>query len=187
MSQHETQTEAQNIRNSIAELISDLGSVGVLMLSEVRASLEHGLNASQADFRATVDRVAESMKQSRDLAAEDIDKASERIKANWELLQKENTEEWERFLAELETRLKAMDSLSRDTFNLAVDQAKRTVERQWEATGKLGESQLQFFEARTEAMADAFKQNRDAVLEKLQKTTDRFDRAIRAALEELKK
>ena len=179
--------EQKNVRDTAAELVDNLGTIGLFMLGEARSLLRKSWGASREEFQAAVDQAARSMKQSGKMAAEDIDRAANQIKANWKLLDDQDRQEWESFLDEVTTRLKTIGTMSQDTFDLAVNQAKKTLDRQWDATGRLGEEQLEQIQRHTTQMADAFRMQWGVFWDHLDQTGRKVDRAVQAAWDELKK
>ena len=134
-----------------------------------------------------MDQTARTMKQSGKMAAEDIERAAEKIKASWDVLNKEKNVDWDTFLQEVRTRLERLGAITRETFESSVNQAKDVLDKQWSATGRVGEEQLNSVRKQSEEMAEAFKKQWDVVRDKLQDASKRIDRAIEAAWEELKK
>ena len=90
-----------DVKDAITELVDNLGTVGVFMLGETRALLRRSWGASRQEFMAAVDQAARTMKQSGKMAAEDVERAAEKVKQSWELLQKEKDLEWDSFFNEL--------------------------------------------------------------------------------------
>ncbi len=175
------------IREEMRQLMDNLSTVGLFMLGEVRSALNKGWGGSREEFTATVDRVANNMKQSSKIAAEDVERAAERIKKNWKVLDEQNAQEWQVFLDEMKNRLNAIGELSRETFDLSVEQTKKTLDRQWTSTGRLGDEQLKTIEKQTANMAELFKGQWNTFRDQMEKTGKRVDRALNAAWEELKK
>ena len=68
-----------------------------------------------------------------------------------------------------------------------MDQAKKTLDRQWTATGRVGEEQLKACQERSEEMAKAFRDQWQTFLDQMEKTGRKVDRAVQAAWEELRK
>ncbi len=175
------------IKQTIIELVQNLGTVGLFMLSEARSFLRRSWGASREEFFAAVDHSARTMKQSGKIAAEDIERAAEKIKASWDLLNKEKNLDWDTFLSELKSRLERIGDISRQTFELCVNQAKDVLDKQWNLAGRVGEEQLESLRKQSEEMSEAFKKQWGVVREKLEETGKRIDRAVEAAWEELKK
>ena len=176
-----------NIKDAISELMQNLGTVGLFMLSEARSFLRKTWGASREEFFAAVDQTARTMKQSGKMAAEDIERAAEKIKDSWDVLNKEKNLDWDTFLKEVKSRLEHIGDITRETFELSVNQAKDVLDKQWTATGRVGEEQLKSVRKQSEEMADAFKKQWGVVRDKMQDASKRIDRAIEAAWEELKK
>jgi hypothetical protein len=175
------------IKQTIVELVQNLGTVGLFMLSEARSFLRKSWGASREEFFAAVDQTARTMKQSGKMAAEDIERAAEKIKASWDILNKEKNLDWDTFLSELKSRLERIGDISRQTFEMCINQAKDVLDKQWNATGRVGEEQFKSLRQQSEEMSEAFKKQWDVVRDKLDETGKRIDRAIEAAWEELKK
>ena len=131
------------IKQTIVELVQNLGTVGLFMLSEARSFLRKSWGASREEFFAAVDQTARTMKQSGKMAAEDIERAAEKIKASWDILNKEKNLDWDTFLTELKSRLERIGDISRQTFDMCVNQAKDVLDKQWNATGRVGEETIQ--------------------------------------------
>jgi hypothetical protein len=178
---------SENVRDAIAELMNNLGTIGVFMLGEARSFLRKSWGASREQFFAAVDQTARTMKQSGKLAADDIERSAERVKQAWELLDREKTVDWDNFLAEVKTRLGTMADVSRETFDLCINQAKEVLDKQWEATGRLGEEQLKMVAHVSEQMAEAVKSQWGIVWDYMEKSGKKVDRAVDAAWDELKK
>ncbi len=176
-----------NIKDTISELMQNLGTVGLFMLGEARSFLRKSWGASREEFFAAVDQTARTMKQSGKMAAEDIERAAEKIKASWDVLNKEKNVDWDTFLKEVKSRLGRISEISRETFELSVNQAKDALDKQWKATGRVGEEQLKSVRKQSEEMAETFKKQWEVVRDKLEDASKRIDRAIEAAWEELKK
>lgn len=177
----------KDVKEAIVELMENLGTIGAFMLGECRAFLRKSWGASRAEFSAAVDQTARTMKQSGKMAAEEIDRSARKIKDSWELLDKERNLDWDSFLNDLKSRLKTMTDVTQETFDLCVNQAKNTLDKQWTAVGRLGEEQLKALQGHSEDMANAFKQQWGVFLEYMEKTGKKIDRAVEAAWEELKK
>lgn len=179
--------EEKSVRDTVEELVDNLGTIGLFMFGEGRSLLRRSWGASREEFMSAVDQAARSMKQSGKMAVEDVDRAVRQIKENWHLLDDQSRREWESFLDEVTTRLKAMSTISQETFDLAVSQAKKSIDRQWNATGRIGEDQLKLVQRHTEQMADAFKKQWSVFWDQMEQTGRKVDRAVQAAWEELKK
>lgn len=178
---------SENVREALADLMNNLGTIGAFMLGEVRAFLRKSWGASKEQFFAAVDQTARTMKQSSKLAVDDIERAADKIKEAWELIDREKTIDWDNFLAEIKTRLTMMGDLSRESFDVCVSQAKQVLDKQWEAMGRLGEEQLKMVSRVSEQMAETIKSQWIAVWDYMEKTGKKADRALDAAWEELKK
>ncbi len=176
-----------NIKDTISELMQNLGTVGLFMLSEARSFLRKTWGASREEFFAAVDQTARTMKQSGKMAAGDIERAAEKIKASWDVLNQEKNVDWDTFLKEVRSRLELLGSVTRETFEFSVNHAKEVLDKQWTATGRVGQEQLNSVRKQSEEMAEAFKKQWEVVRNKLEDAGKRIDRAIEAALEELKK
>jgi hypothetical protein len=175
------------IKQTIVELVQNLGTIGLFMLSEARSFLRKSWGASREEFFAAVDQTARTMKQSGKMAAEDIERAAEKIKGSWDLLNKEKNLDWDTFLSEIKSRLEQIGDISRQTFEMCINQAKDVLDKQWSATGRVGEEQFKSLLKQSEEMSEAFKKQWDVVRDKLEQTGKKIDRAIEAAWEEMKK
>ncbi|MDQ7782830.1 MAG: hypothetical protein RDU20_08120 [Desulfomonilaceae bacterium] len=176
-----------DVKESIVELMENLGTIGVFMLRESRAFLRKSWGSGKEEFMEAVDHTARTMKQSGKMAAEDIERAAEKIKHSWPLLNQEKDLEWDNFLKELTARLKTMGDITRETFDLCVNQAKEILDKQWTALGRLGEGQLNVVQEQTELMAKSFKNQWSVFRETMEKTGKKIDLAVEAAWDELKK
>jgi hypothetical protein len=130
------------IKEAISELMQNLGTVGLFMLSEARSFLRKSWGASREEFFAAVDKTARTMKQSGQMAAQDIERAAEKIKASWDVLNKEKSLDRDTFLNEIKSRLEHIGDITRETFEVSVNHAKDVLDKQWKATGRVGEEQL---------------------------------------------
>jgi hypothetical protein len=176
-----------DVKETIAELVENLGTVGAFMLSESRAFLRRSWGASREEFMAAVDQIARNMKQSGKMAVQDVETAAEKVKQSWEVLDKEKNLDWDSFLAEIKSRLSAMEKISHESFDLAVNQAKDVLDKQWTAVGRLGEEQLRVLQNQSEQMAKVVKSQWEVFCDYMDKTGKRMDRALDAAWEEWKK
>ncbi len=95
--------------------------------------------------------------------------------------------DWDAFLNELKNRLAAIGNVSKDTFDLCVDQTAETLDKQWTALGRVGENQVKYAQDQVGAMATAIKSQWEVYWKTMQQTGDKIDRAVDAAWEELKK
>jgi hypothetical protein len=177
----------QTVRETIAELSDNLGTVGVFMLGEARVFLTKSWGASREEFYLAVDQVSRTMKQSGKLAVDDVDRAADKIKQSWDLLVQEKALDWDAFLNELKNRLAALGNVSKDTFDLCVDQTAETLDKQWTAFGRIGENQAKYAQEQIRDMATAIKSQWEVYWETMQKTGNKIDRAVNAAWEEIKK
>ena len=80
-----------DVKETIAELVENLGTVGAFMLSESRAFLRRSWGASREEFMAAVDQIARNMKQSGKMAVQDVETAAEKVKQSWEVLDRKRT------------------------------------------------------------------------------------------------
>lgn len=179
--------KAPDIKESVVELMENLGTIGVFMLGEARAFLRKSWGASREEFFAAVDRASKTMKQSGKMAVDDIERAAEKIKQSWELLDKEKDLDWDSFLNDLKIRLKAIGGITKETFDLCVNQTKEVLDKQWTAVGRVGEDQVKEAQKHTEQMAKVFKDQWGVFWDTMQKTGKKIDRAVEAAWEEIKK
>ncbi|MDD3472017.1 MAG: hypothetical protein PHS86_04465 [Syntrophaceae bacterium] len=176
-----------DIKESVVELMENLGTIGVFMLGEARAFLRKSWGASREEFFAAVDQASKTMKQSGKMAVGDIERATEKIKQSWELLDQEKDLDWDSFLTDLKTRLKAIGEISKETFDLCVNQTKEVLDKQWTAFGRVGEEHVKEAQKHTDQMAKVFKDQWGVFKETMQKTGKKIDRAVEAAWEEIKK
>lgn len=174
-------------KETIAKLMENLGTIGAFMLSEARAFLRKSWGASREEFMSAVDQIARNMKQSGKMAADDIEAAAEQIKRSWAILDKEKDMDWDNFLTEIKTRLNTIGTVTEETFDLVVNQAKDVLDKQWTAVGRLGEEQLKALEAQSEQMAKIVKCQWDVFQDTMEKTGKRIDSALDAAWEAWKK
>jgi len=179
--------EKGDVKKAVAELIDNLGTIGLFMLSESRSFLRKSWGSSREEFMKAVDQTARTMKQSGQMAVDDVERTAEQLKKSWELLNREKNLEWDTFFEELKSRLKTMGTVTQETFDLCVNQAKEVLDKQWEATGRLGEEQLKVLQKQSEQMAEAMKGQWKVFWDQMQKTGSKIDRAMDAAWEELKK
>jgi len=179
--------QTPDAKETIAKLMENLGTIGAFMLSEARAFLRKSWGASREEFMAAVDQIARNMKASGKMAAKDIEAAAEQVKKSWGLLNKEKDLDWDNFLTEIKTRLNAIGTITEETFDLVVNQAKGALDRRWTAMGRLGEEQLKAFQAQSEQMAKIVKCQWGVFQDTMEKTGKRIDRALDAAWEAWKK
>ncbi|MBI5251627.1 MAG: hypothetical protein HY912_19215 [Desulfomonile tiedjei] len=179
--------ESRKTKETIAELVDNLGAIGLFMLSETRALLRRSWGASREEFKAAVDQAALNMKKSAKWAAEDVERTASKLMQSWELFDSQKKEDWDAFLSELKGRLDAIGNITEETFNLCVDRTKDALDKQWTAMGRVGEEQLKFVQTQSEQMAKAFKDQWGVFWDTMEKTGKKVDRAIDAAWEELKK
>jgi hypothetical protein len=180
-------SKPNDVREAIAELMENLGTIGLFMLKEVRSLLHKSWGASREEFMASLDKVVRNMKQSGKWAAEDVERTASKISQSWDIFDKQRDKDWDTFLSEVKTRLDTIGTVTRETFDLAVNQAKDTLDKQWTAMGRLGEDQLKALKEQSDQMANTFKQQWGVFREQLEKTGKKIDRAVEAAWEELKK
>ncbi|MFA6221039.1 MAG: hypothetical protein WC647_01860 [Desulfomonilaceae bacterium] len=177
----------QGVRAAVTELADNLGVIGVFMLGEARAFLVKSWGASREEFFVAVDQISKTMKQSGNMAVDDIDRAADKIKQSWDLLIQEKCLDWDAFFSELKNRLAALGNVSKDTFDLCVDQAAETLDKQWTAFGRVGENQVKYTQEQIGYMASSVKSQWDVIWDTMQQTGDKIDRAVDAAWEEFKK
>lgn len=179
--------KGDEVRQAFAELMENLGVIGLFMLKEIRTLLRSSWGTNKEEFMRAVDKTAKTMKHSGKWAIEDIERTAERIRQSWDLFDKQKNQDWDKFLNEIKTRLNTMGEITKDTFNLAINQAKQALDKQWTAVGRLGEEQLKAIRKESDRMAKAFQEQWSVFHETLQKTGKKIDRAVQAAWEELKK
>ena len=114
-----------DIKETISELMQNLGTVGLFMLGEARSFLRKTWGASREEFFAAVDQTARTMKQSGKMAAEDVERAAEKIKASWDVLNKEKNVDWDTFLKEVRSRLERLGAITRETFGIVRESGQR--------------------------------------------------------------
>jgi hypothetical protein len=178
---------SKDIKDSLSELADNLGTVGLFMLGEVRSFLKKSWGASKDEFIDAVDQVTKSMKQSGKLALDDIDRAADRLKADWDKLYGVSGLEWDTFFNEMKNRLDKMGDITEETFDLAVEQAKKALDAHWSAVGRVGEDQLRTFQKYSEEIAKAVRGQWSTFWDQMEKTGKKVDRAMQAARDELKK
>lgn len=176
-----------DVKESISDLMDNLGTIGVFMLGEVRAFLRKTWGASRGEFMDAVDQTARTMKQSGKMASEEVERAAKRIKESWSLLDEERNLAWDSFFVELTDRLKKIGDISKEAFDLSVNQAKEALDKQWTSMGRLGEDQLKAAQDLSSMMAKAFKDQWSVFWDTLEKTGKKIDKAVDAAREELKR
>ncbi|MFC1834140.1 hypothetical protein ACFL2Q_05325 [Thermodesulfobacteriota bacterium] len=179
--------ESKDLKEVVQELADNLGTVGLFMLGETRALMKKSWGASKEEFMDAVDKASDSMKKSGKVAWEDIDRASDQIKKNWELFDRHNNLEWGTFLSEFQARMKTIGEVTHETFDLSVDQAKKTLDSYWTASGRVGEDQFKALQKGSEDMAEAFKKQWDFFCDHVEKTGKTVERATEAVWDELKK
>ncbi len=177
----------KSFKNSIAELMENLGTIGLFMLGEMRSLLKKSWGGSREEFFSAVDQAVKNMKNSGKWAMDDIERTASQVKDSWPLLNEQKTRDWDRFLAEVKERMNSFGEFSKDSFNKAVEQAKEALDKQWSAFGRFGEPQLKSLFEQSEQMSRSFQDQWGVVKEYWEKTGKKVDRAIDAAWEELKK
>ncbi len=176
-----------DVRDSIAELIGNIGTVGVFMLGEIRVFLKNSWGGSREEFFAAVDKTATNLKRSGKMAISDIETASAKIKDAWEILDRERNLDWDNFLADLKQRLKKLGALSKETLGLCLNQAKELLDKQWTALGRIGEDRLKQVQENSDDFANTLKSGLGTLFNRARKTGKKLDRAIDAAWNEIKK
>ncbi len=176
-----------DVRDSIAELMGNIGTVGVFMLGEIRVFLKNSWGASKEEFLAAVDKTTTNLKRSGQMAVGDIEMASAKIKDAWEILDRERNLDWDNFITDLKQRLKILGSVSKDTFELCLNQAKELIDKKWTAFGRLGEDRVKQAHEHSDEIAEALKTRLGSLLETARKTGKKLDRALDAAWNEMKK
>lgn len=180
-------TTKKSVKDSISELKDNLGTVGLFMVAEVRSFLRKSWGGSQDEFMAALDQVARSLKRSGKLAAEDVERAVTDIKNNWDQLDAQGNLEWEAFLSDVKSRLSLIGDVSKETFDQAVDFAQKRLVSNWEAAGRPGEDVLASVRGYVQKMGGALKDRAGLFRDVVSETGKRTDRAIQAALDELRK
>ncbi len=97
--------KSPDVKDSISELMGNIGTIGVFMLGEIRVLLKKSWGSSKQEFRTAVDQAATNLQRSGKLAVSDIETASTKIKDAWETLDKERNLDWDSFIADLKQRL----------------------------------------------------------------------------------
>ncbi len=179
--------KAPDVRDSLTELMANLGTIGVFMLGEIRVFLKKSWGSSREEFFSAVDKTARNLKRSGKLAVVDIETASTKIKDAWETLDRERNLDWDSFLNDLKQRFKTLGALSRDTLGLCVNQAMELLDKQWTAIGRIGENRVKQAQGHSDEMARILKDRVGDFFETVQKTGKRLDRAWDAAWQEMKK
>ncbi len=176
-----------DVKTAVEDLREKLDTIGTFMLSEVQHFLRTTPNASKEDFFKELNKISKTMEQSGKMATEDITRAAEQIKGAWNELDEERKEDWDLFKEELESKLSKIENLTKDSFEMCVNQAKESLDSRWTAMGRLGEDQLNAMRSYSDEMASKFKGEWDTFRTNLDKTGNRFERAIKAAWTELNK
>jgi len=180
-------TDKKSVKDSIAELKDNLGTIGLFMVAEVRVFLRKSWSGSREEFMTALDHVARSLKQSGKLAAGDVERAVEDIKKNWDVLDAQRNLEWETFLNDVKSRLSLIGDVSRETFDQAVDFAQKRLVSHWEAAGRPGEDLLASVQSYSEKMGGVLKDQAGLFRDAITETGKKIDRALQAALDELRK
>ncbi|MCX5872904.1 MAG: hypothetical protein NTY51_06680 [Deltaproteobacteria bacterium] len=176
-----------DVRDSIAEMMENIGTIGVFMLGEIRVFLKKSWGASKEDFFSAVDQTAKTLKRSGKMAVGDIETASAKIKDAWELLDRERNLDWDNFITDLKQRLKTIGALSKDTFGLCVNQAREVLDKQWTVLGRIGEDRVKQVQEHSGQMTEVIKTHFGGLMETVQKTGKKLDRALDAAWNEIKR
>jgi hypothetical protein len=179
--------DKSDVREAFSQLLDNLGMIGSFMLREVWSLLRMSWGASREEFLAALDKVKKNMIESGKWAADDIEKTSQRILQSWDLLNEHKDAESKAFFSEVRDKLEKIGSITKENFDAGVTAAKETLDSQWKSMGKLGEDQIRVVQEQTGHWADALKGQWDVVKDNLEKTGKKVDRAISAALDELKK
>jgi len=180
-------TDPKSVKDSVTELKDNLGTIGLFMVAEVRAFLRKSWSGSREEFMTALDQVARSLKQSGKLAAEDVERAVTDIKKNWDMLDAQGNLEWEAFLNDVKSRLSLIGDVSKETFDQSVDFAQKRLVSQWEAAGRPGEDMLASVQTYVEKMGGVLKEQAGLFGDVVSETGKRIDRAIQAAMDELRK
>ncbi|MGC8658294.1 MAG: hypothetical protein ACP5U1_04400 [Desulfomonilaceae bacterium] len=176
-----------DVRDSIAELIENVGTVGVFMLSEIRVFLKNSWGASREEFFTAVDKTAANLKRSGKMAIGDIEVASAKIKDAWEILDRERNLNWDKFLTDLKQRFKTLGALSMETLGLCIKQARELLDKQWTAFGRIGEGSLKQVQENSDDLTNTVKAGLESLFKKAYKTGKKLDKAFDAAWNEIKK
>ncbi|MDA8405406.1 MAG: hypothetical protein M0T73_00890 [Deltaproteobacteria bacterium] len=176
-----------DVRDSITELIGNIGTIGVFMLSEIRVFLKNSWGASREEFFAAVDKAATNLKRSGKMAVADIEIASAKIKDAWEILDRERNLDWDNFINDLKPKLAKLGALSKDTIELCLNQAKELLDKRWTAFGRLGEKRVKQAQEHSDEIAEVLKTRLGSLIRTARKTGKKLDRAFGAAWDEMKK
>lgn len=176
-----------DVRDSISELVGNIGTVGIFMLGEIRVLLKKSWGSSREEFRAAVDQAAINLKRSGNLAMGDIETASTKIKDAWDTLDKERNIDWDSFLGDLKHRLKLIGEVGRDAINLCVKQTGEVLDKKWTAFGRIGEEHVRHAQEQSGEIAKVVKDGLGNLLDNVQKTGKKLDNALDAAWNEIKK
>lgn len=178
---------SNDVKSAVEDLREKLDTIGRFMLSEVRHFLRTTPNASKEDFFKEVNKISKTMEQSGKMATEDIAAAADKIKAAWNELDEERKQDWNQFKEELESKLSKIENLTKESFEMCVNQAKESLDTRWSALGRVGEDQLDAMKNYSDDMASKFKNEWETFRNNLDKTGNKFERAIKAAWTELNK
>ena len=176
-----------DVRDSVTELIGNIGTIGVFMLGEIRVFLKNSWGASREEFFAAVDKTATNLKRSGKMAVGDIETASAKIKDAWEILDRERNLDWDNIINNLKPKLKKLGALSKDTLGLCLNQAKELLDKKWTAFGRIGEERVKQAQDHSDELTGVLKTRLGSLLETARKTGKKLDRALDAAWNEMKK
>ena len=176
-----------DIRDSITELIGNIGTIGVFMLGEIRVFLKNSWGASREEFFAAVDKTATNLKRSGKMAIGDIETASAKIKDAWEILDREKDLDWDNFINDLKQKLKILGTLTKDTIGLCLNQARELLDKKWTAFGRIGEDRVKQAQEQSDEIAEVLKTRLGSLFETARKTGKKLDRALNTAWNEMKK
>jgi hypothetical protein len=179
--------KSSDVKDSISELMANIGTVGIFMLGEIRVLLKKSWGSSRQEFRAAVDQAATNLKRSGKLAVSDIETASIKIKDAWETLDREKNLDWESFIKDLKERLTLLGSVSREALGLCVKQTGEVLDKQWTAFGRIGEERVKQAQEQSGEIAKIVKDGLDSLLDNVQRTGRKLDKALDAAWKEIKK
>jgi DNA anti-recombination protein RmuC len=127
------------------------------------------------------------MRQSGRWAADDVRRAAEQIRDNLELLDRWRDLDRDAFLDDVKSRLNTLGEITRETYDRAIEQSRKVLDKQWEKTGRIGEEHLEALQKHSEALATSLKEQWGVFWDHMEKTGKKIDRAVNAAWEELKK
>jgi hypothetical protein len=167
--------------------LDNLGMIGAFMLNESWHVLKNSWGKSREDFWEALDKSKETMIKSGKWAMTDIERAYGELHKSWDLLNAQKEQERDSFLNELKERLSKYSDISWEIYENAVNNARETIDRQWEQFHKMGNEQMTVVKEQTATWANMFKDHWDTFRTQMDKTGKKVDKAVNAAWDELKK